>query len=505
MIQPAASSANSSLLLGAAMPAGPAEMGGGSIDFAALLGVEGTAEQPAPVIDAATMLQMLAAARPATGKQSGKTLPDALPDEPALADGASGESDTAPEEATVPPALNEPLLAILNAVTGTPSLLPTPKAELANSDGSKGELPPRANAPALPSTANQIAVAMSAARTERAEAERRPTPTGPSAVQAPVASKAQPAPADAVISVPVAEVRATAPKQPDAAVPTAVMLSATATSPKALGAEAKPSLKGEHQAQPNTAPVDAEPAEPALLPLPVATTQATRPAEPLATASRDKAAARQDEAAGAGAGAPASPALATTVQVKADAQPPLAAELQPLITPRDSQAPAAPTAGAGGPAQPSPVAGHDFAGIVDRLIEARDAVVPQPVQTSVLTAEFGRVSLRFDHDDAGLRVAMNSADPDFARAVQAAQPVAAAQTADTNAGSQRQDAPGQQNASSGSSASHNNGHAGSQSQAQSSARNPQDGHESPSRAAGRAARAGTEQDDADPRGGDIYA
>ena len=64
----------------------------------------------------------------------------------------------------------------------------------------------------------------------------------------------------------------------------------------------------------------------------------------------------------------------------------------------------------------------DFAALVDRLTQAREAAGPQSVSFAVNHDEFGKVSLRFHHDDAGLSVAMTSPDPDFARAVSATIP-----------------------------------------------------------------------------------
>ncbi|MBC2661089.1 hypothetical protein H7F50_04930 [Novosphingobium flavum] len=74
---------------------------------------------------------------------------------------------------------------------------------------------------------------------------------------------------------------------------------------------------------------------------------------------------------------------------------------------------------------------HDFAALMDRLIAARDAAqtgLPQSVQVALNHAEFGQVSLSFQHDQRGLAVSVASADPDFARAVQAAIPAAGAAT-----------------------------------------------------------------------------
>lgn len=75
---------------------------------------------------------------------------------------------------------------------------------------------------------------------------------------------------------------------------------------------------------------------------------------------------------------------------------------------------------------------HDFAALMDRLITARDAAqigLPQSVQVAVNHAEFGQISLNFQQDKAGLAVSVGSADPDFARAVQAAIPAVAAAAA----------------------------------------------------------------------------
>lgn len=77
----------------------------------------------------------------------------------------------------------------------------------------------------------------------------------------------------------------------------------------------------------------------------------------------------------------------------------------------------------------------DFAALVDRLVQAREAAAPQTTHAAVTHAEFGQVSLQFKQDNDGLTVTMASADPAFARAAQAAIPAAqAAAAADTGAG-----------------------------------------------------------------------
>jgi hypothetical protein len=88
--------------------------------------------------------------------------------------------------------------------------------------------------------------------------------------------------------------------------------------------------------------------------------------------------------------------------------------------------------------------GHDFAELVDRLVEAREAASPDTVRAAISHSEFGQVSLRFDQDANGLSVSMTSADPDFAGAVQASAASAQAQTQADGGSHQRQDSQGQQ-------------------------------------------------------------
>lgn len=96
-------------------------------------------------------------------------------------------------------------------------------------------------------------------------------------------------------------------------------------------------------------------------------------------------------------------------------QSPLAAALtdgEPTSTP---QATASHT-----PAATPTMARHDFAAMVDRLIDARDLAGAQPASMTLHHDDFGAVSLRFRSADDGLTVTMASPDPDFARAVNAA-------------------------------------------------------------------------------------
>lgn len=129
-----------------------------------------------------------------------------------------------------------------------------------------------------------------------------------------------------------------------------------------------------------------------------------------------------------------------------------AAEIASLPAPTAvSQAPAqlSPNAtqiAAQAPATPQPP--QDFADLIDRLVEAREAarasLAPGTVHAAVAHADFGRVSLQFQQDGSGLIVAMASGDPEFARAVQAAAPAGQTSPGSDNGAQQRQEAPGQQ-------------------------------------------------------------
>jgi hypothetical protein len=82
---------------------------------------------------------------------------------------------------------------------------------------------------------------------------------------------------------------------------------------------------------------------------------------------------------------------------------------------------------------------QDFAQLIDRLVSAREAALPQAASLSLAHTEFGRIDLSFTRDGNGLSVALASPDPDFARAVQAAVPPAPTAS---DAGTQRQPGSG---------------------------------------------------------------
>lgn len=81
---------------------------------------------------------------------------------------------------------------------------------------------------------------------------------------------------------------------------------------------------------------------------------------------------------------------------------------------------------------------QDFATLVGKLTEAREAAGPQPVRTLLRHGEFGPVALEFRHEDRGLSVSMASGTPGFNGTVLAA--VTATLTSG-QAGSQTGDPP----------------------------------------------------------------
>ncbi len=123
----------------------------------------------------------------------------------------------------------------------------------------------------------------------------------------------------------------------------------------------------------------------------------------------------------------------------------------PDVVPQSTAAPAQPPIASSVQATPQ-LRPHDFAALIDRLTLARDVAAPQSVSITVGHQDFGPVRLHFSPEDAGLSVAMTSADPDFARAAAAAPApiLAASQTEQTSFTQSRTDnAPAQSSQSGG--------------------------------------------------------
>jgi hypothetical protein len=98
---------------------------------------------------------------------------------------------------------------------------------------------------------------------------------------------------------------------------------------------------------------------------------------------------------------------------------------------------------------------QDFAALVERLVEARNAAAPASTHASITHAEFGQVSLHFQQDGNDLKVGMSSADPGFAAAVQAAMP---AERQNTNTDTQQRGQSSNQSQSQSASTSSNSNH-----------------------------------------------
>ena len=142
---------------------------------------------------------------------------------------------------------------------------------------------------------------------------------------------------------------------------------------------------------------------------------------------------------------------------------------------------------------------QDFAQLIDRLVSAREAAVPQAASLSLAHSEFGRIDLSFSRDGNGLSVALASPDPDFARAVQAAVPPAPTAS---DAGTQRQ--PGSGTGSHDGASAHSHGSHSGQPSAQGGER--RDGRPADSAMPGRTrAERAANQPARDLRGAGIFA
>ena len=377
-------------------PAAQAGEGAQGADFLALLSaqtvVPGMVQPGDPVgigIDPAVLPTPTEPASPAPGlPPTGKILPSALPQLPVLPE-TPVEADTPPQ-----PAPQQPV----------PLALPLARVLLARLRQADPQAPASAADPAEPAEA---------------------------------AAKAEPA------------------LQPvEVAMPTLALATlAVSPAPPVLPADAPPALAAAD-------PVLAKAAALSQLPMQVAPIKPDRPAaEAPAQAAPNPASPQPVLMVQAGA---VQPAAAPLVQPQPAAARPAATlrvalsedPVRPTTTPEpvlapDSPAPvalapfAAPDAGAPAPQAAPTTRPHEFGALVDRLVQAREALQPQAVTMAVQHAEFGPVQLHFRHEDSGLSVSLANADPDFARAVSAAVPPVLAAPQGDSAGlatGQRQDA-----------------------------------------------------------------
>lgn len=508
MIQPATQSSASNLLLGTGLLSAETEESAGAGDFAALLLSTGViAGEVETTETSADPMAAFSALRQEAGKPAGKSLPAALPQAEAGNDTTTAEGeakadsrpagDEAPSDAAAP----EPVLSLAML---TAALMP----QAVTGRTTQAPVAPEAPATALPQVKGPQAIRPHLAETEAASpttmiigAARAPLPV-------PVSTPAATATITMPFVVPAAETAA-AQAAPVQSTETAITeraaepalratadISTTANTPRTT-----PRPTAARAAKPGTATIAAANPQPA--PLDAAVAQAPATTLTPVVAERVSAAPRPTTGDAAPVAEKARATASDTASARLTAAAPTAAELQPVIALREAQ-PTVQTGPVDAPRQTQGhLAPHDFAALVDRLVEARDASAPHIVSTAVSHVEFGRIALRFEQNDNGLTVAMNSTDPEFARAVQAAQPAAQVQAGSDNGQSAPRHESAQQHSATGTQPQ-----AQGQAQGQASARGGQNDQGSQSGEARRAAREQTQDhadDDTAPRRGGIYA
>lgn len=327
----------------------------------------------------------------------------AAEDEAAPAEPEAAGDDVAPAE-TPAPVATIPATAIvqIQAALTLPVVAAASAAALA--PRGQAETPTLGAAHAAPRAAERAAAqsavhaALDPAQAATAQAAFQPAVHPFAAQPAVVQTAGQPVTPDAArvadgARAPVLTVAAAALEVPAAAI-------ALGTKPAAPAARSV-------TAQIKLAPVAAQDA-----PAPVAD-NGTQPLAPIATAAEPRAEHPAPALRGAAAERTAQPAERVIPEFAA----------APVLPVADASAQAAAPAIPGvAPATGAEPARQDFAALVERLVEARNAGAAQSTQASVQHAEFGQVSLKFQQDGGDLSVSMSSADPDFAIAAQAAMP-----------------------------------------------------------------------------------
>lgn len=378
-----------------------------------------------------------------SGKPDGKTLPELPPLLPA--DVEALEAETAPigeaalQESAVTPgqtpmpevfAPQNGIIAPLVAAGAAPQA-PLPEATKATVERTAKPLPEIFVALRLPARGSQV---------------QTPEPGAPSALQLPQASLAQ------------AQFPAVLARQPlEPASQPVQFVPLQAVAPSVVHSSSFAPLRlipGKAEAgEASVAPVSAEPVsviEPsAAARLPEVATSpfpATQPVAPLRRLGAETV-----------EPVPAVPQSAAAETAAADAPLPILAQSgsSPFTppTPEVASPQVASTAPAAVLSASTPATGseapRDFAQLIDRLAEAREAFrsaqAPQSVVAAIAHAEFGQVQLRFEQDGGALSVSLASPDPEFARAVQAAAPAGQqSMSQDNTATPQRSDPAGQQ-------------------------------------------------------------
>ena len=458
MIQPANLPAAGNLLLALGLPGDGASELTVSGDFSSLLAAR---LEAAPVAAIPPGLTIQPAIAPATGKQTGKpdgkglpqTLAAAVSVLPLVEDGVLVDPT---EEAEISP--RTPAEIPASDVTLSPASSALPQILAAFSPPQKNLAAATPHKPAV--TAGAAPAALSAFRLAAKAAVRRVVPQLPSPAQAQLRAIAlSPAVVSGAISIPEILPAAKFPSphggtslapvaelmplpQPSSLPGIAAILPASSPPVKAaLLIRAAPLVVDPPSGAPVISATGKAVSIPHILPglalpfglqsLAVPPQLATADAPQLADDTPVEAPAFRPTDAAISPAAGEIPSMATPLAVpQTPAQPSLNA---PLIAAQ----PSAPTQ------QP-----HDFAALIDRLVEAREAArassVPGTVHAAVAHADFGQISLQFQQDGGGLSVALASGDPEFTRAVQAAATAGQTSPGSDNSAQQRHEAPGQQ-------------------------------------------------------------
>ena len=559
MIQPSALPAKSSIGTVAGAQPGAAQNGGIPSGFAAFLALGLPGGEEAAGATAADGDLAAALLRQVTGKEGGKNLPDALPDDLAgdtategeeikdtSADallegnddaGAGLDADTATDGETPSVPVASPHGPSQNAIDALTAALDKPQSasEKSQVTGNRAEVLTNVIAklsggetrdasdvtngstvvePGKVARLVQVAVAPAASDEAGLRAQLQVQTKNDAAKSAQRTAQNPTIDAKLVASVPAPASSAT-PQSADGTVQVSVNLPKFPGAP--LQSLAQTEKTGEVPALPVTANSrEAQASRPGAAALrPVAeTAQANAAAVPTEIASTEnaekpdaatarplRAAQEAPSPAESKAGQSGLRAAAVALDVpQGDNAVPRAGDLQPLLAVREaqSQVQSPSTAPLNSPASLAQTTKLDFAAIVDRLVEAREAAAPQAVKATLAHSEFGQVSLRFDQNANGLTVSMKSSDPDFAPAVQAATASGQSSNANDNgSNAPRQDGQSQQSA--------NLASGQPQQQSQGSARgNDRDRPEAASQAGSNSSQ--LKQDKTDPDGRDgIYA
>lgn len=390
---------------------------------------------------------------PAPGKRGGKALPVALPvglpvglpvalpdGEPVglPGEGAYSESgDGPPESPDVEPAATDPVpnfeRATASAVPVPPTVDPQTTATLSvlaqTSPAVGSSMAPRTAAACSVARQTPLQVDAAAAR-ERAQAmpSASPAPAPDAPMPVPISPVATSAPAAGPVNVargvpdapdpdlPPSATRAPVPPASTGAMPRAAQAAIQSRPP--LGTTAAPTARNPELhltiTRPDLPGMAFAPATPTPTNEIPVSTPVGAPSLTLSAAASQPQVAAYDQV----ASSRRDPAVFVAL---ADESPAAGLDLQTFLAMREGQpvvtASAAAPASAPQPPQPAP---HDFAALVERLVEARDTAMPHIVRTAIGHGEFGKVTLSFQPVDGGMAVRLASPDPAFAPAVQAA-------------------------------------------------------------------------------------